>query len=516
MKFAKSELRLTRCIFVRFIAAIYLIAFISAGSQMLGLYGQDGILPIDIMVKSSSQGVSPWLLFLNYPSVFWFDSSDSFLTLVPMIGALAALFALLGAFCGPSLFVSWISYLSIVTMGQEFMSFQWDILLCETGFLTLFLASWRPFDFGFAIADKLKLPKWSVDKADPAIAVVWLLRWLLFRLMLQPGICKLASNDPTWSSLSAMSFHFETQPLPTPIGWLMHHSPAPVHSVETVFVFIFELLFPFLIFFGRRSRLIAAVGFILLQILIILTGNYCFFNWLTIALCLMLVDDDLLLKASGNRLKALVSAVPKAEFHPVRSRLHLLAVVPLAVLIIFLSTVRQTFNSIGESGLPAPAYAIVSIFAPWHLVSSYGLFASMTTERPEISIQGSNDGKNWKEYVFKYKPGPLDRPPPIVAPMQPRLDWQMWFAALGSVMQNQWLVSFVECLLKGTPSVTALLETDPFPGSPPKFIRAVVYDYRVTDIKTLIDTGVWWKREYKGVYLPPVRLETETATPGQI
>ena len=509
MKFAEREFRFTRFLFVRCVAAIYLVAFVSAASQMLGLYGEGGILPIKTVVDSSAQGAPPSLLFFNYPSVFWFDTSDSFIKLVPTVGIIASLLALLGVCSGPSLFVSWILYLSIVTVGQEFMSFQWDILLCETGFLSLFFATWRPFDFGFALFEKIKLPAWSVDRANPSVIVIWLLRWLLFRLMWQSGICKIASNDPTWSTLTAMKYHYETQPLPTPLGWFMHQLPLPIHSVETVFVFFFELVLPFLIFLGRKARLVAAAGFALLQLMIILTGNYCFFNWLTIALCLVLLDDGLILRTAGSRLREFVEKVPKLAFHKVRSRLHLIVVAPMAVLIIFLSTVRQTFNSIGDSALPAPAYILVSLFAPWHLVSSYGLFASMTTSRPEISMEGSDDGEEWKEYVFKYKPGPTNRPPPMVAPMQPRLDWQMWFAALGSVMQNQWLVSFAECLLKGNPSVLSLMEQNPFPAAPPKYIRAIVYDYQFTDIKTLMRTGKWWRREYKGIYLPPVTSRSD-------
>lgn len=511
MKFAKLEYRFTRCIFVRCVAAIYLLAFVSAGTQMLGLYGQGGILPIKNVVESSAQGAPPSLLFVNYPTVFWFNTSDSFIGLVPTVGATTSLLALLGVLCGPNLFISWLLYLSIVTIGQEFMSFQWDILLCETGFLTLFFATWRPLDFGYACVKKLKLPSWTIDKAKPSIVVILLLRWLLFRLMLQSGICKLASNDPTWSGLTAMKYHYETQPLPTPIGWFLHQMPLPFHSIETASVFLIELLFPFLILFGRKARLVAAGGFTVLQLLIILTGNYCFFNWLTIALCVVLLDDGIVLQTLGKRVRGLVEDVPKLDFHKIRSRLNLIVVAPIAVLIIFLSTVRQSFNSIGETAIPVPAYIIVSISSPWHLVSSYGLFASMTTDRPEISMEGSDDGKEWKEYVFKYKPGPLNRPPPIVAPMQPRLDWQMWFAALGGVMQNKWLVSFAECLLRGTPSVTNLLETNPFPNKPPKFIRAIVYDYHMTDIKTLMETGNWWRREYKGVYLPPVSLEDDGA-----
>ncbi|MDZ4835182.1 MAG: lipase maturation factor family protein [Candidatus Melainabacteria bacterium] len=497
-------MRFTRAVFIRCIGGIFLLAFLSAASQMRGLYGSQGISPIGQML-GVAQGHPGLGHLLNYPSLFWFDYSDSFLVLLPLVGAFFSLLALLGILGGPCILISWLLYLSIVTVGQEFMSFQWDILLLETGFLCIFLGSWRPFDFLYSLIATsgfaAKIPEWMVDRTEPPIALIWLCRWLLFRLMFQSGMCKLDSGDENWRNFSAMTYHYETQPLPTPIGWFAHQLPDPMQLFSTGCVFLLEGLLPFAIFFGRRARSIVAIGTISLQILILLTGNYCFFNLLTIALSLLLVDDKqlLVLFIKGD----LRSRVENVEV-PKVNQLRNLVVVPVVILIVFLSTCRPLLTMGGARSLPPLVSAVLESSQQWHLVSSYGLFAVMTTSRPEIAIEGSMDGKTWKEYIFKYKPGPLDRAPPVVAPHQPRLDWQMWFAALGSVFDNQWLVSFAEKLLDGSPDVLALLASDPFKGQKPKFIRANVYDYHLEDIGTLMATGKWWKRKYKGVYLPTI------------
>ncbi len=492
------------------------MAFLSASVQMLGLYGKDGISPVNRLLH---QPLGPSLdLFLNFPSVFWFDSSDQTLVIVPLLGALFSCLALLGFLSGPCILLSWFLYLSIVTVGQEFMSFQWDILLLETGFLCVFLASWRPLDF-FYSKTKFKLPQWTFDRVEPSLVLVWLCRLLLFRLMFQSGLCKIESGDETWRDLTAMTYHYETQPLPTPFGWFAHHLPDPILLFSTASVFALELLLPLLIFAGRRARLAVAVGTVFLQILILLTGNYCFFNLLTIALCLMLLDDGQLmrLRSFGSFLRfktgSKTATTEGVEIStdptiPPPNRMRNFAIIPLTILIVFLSTSRTLFSVIG-SRMPPLCYAIMEVCQPWHLVSTYGLFAVMTTSRPEISIEGSMDGENWKEYVFRYKPGPLDRAPPIVAPHQPRLDWQMWFASLGTVYENQWLVSFAEKLLEASPNVLGLLETDPFHGEKPKYIRAQMYDYHMEDLSTLFSTGRWWKRTYTGVYLPAITKTAE-------
>ncbi len=516
----KPSNRLTRAIFIRLIAAIYLLAFLSAAAQMKGLYGEHGILPI----RSYLAHEGNLFVFITNPTIFWFNSSDEFLVLVPLIGAVAAALAMLGVLCGPTLFICWFLYLSIITVGQEFMSFQWDILLLETGFLAMYFSTWRPLDYFWSTAKKNGMESGDggssnrrrpyISSGEPSVVLLWLNRWLLFRLMLESGLVKLRSGDVTWRDLSALYYHFETQPLPTPIGWFFQQLPHFIMILGTILVFSIELFVPFMIFGNRKIRAWAALLLVFLQLLILLTGNYCFFNLLTIALCLPLIDDKLIVdgltKISRGRLKhslesLSVTCVPKARTLVYWMRQA--AMFPAVILIVLVSSVRTSGSLTGFVGFPEPVVAITALASPWHIASTYGLFAVMTTTRPEISVEGSMDGVEWKEYVFKYKPGPLNRTPPIVAPHQPRLDWQMWFASLGTVFDNQWFLAFVQRLFENSPDVTALLETNPFEKEPPVYIRAQVYQYHMTDIPTLLKTGNWWKKEYDCPYLPAIKRE---------
>jgi hypothetical protein len=379
--------------------------------------------------------------------------------------------------------VLYIYYLSVVNAGQIFMGYQWDFLLLEVGFLTIFLR--------------------------PTRARAWLFRWLLFRLMFESGAVKLLSHDPSWHNLTALAFHYQTQPLPTPLAWYMMQLPLWFQKTSTVFVFGVELILPFLMFGPRRLKQIAGVGTIAMQVLILLTGNYTFFNLLAIALCLFLFDD-----LFWNRK---VKEKPKAEKSWSRRPLTVPAPrsnrrVTVAVYVLILTaSLTQLF---GMFGLDAPEplrFALSRTAGPFGLINQYGLFANMTTTRPEISIEGSDDGTDWKPYVFKYKPGPLNRAPAFVAPNQPRLDWQMWFAALGNYRENPWMLAFMSRILNGSAPVLDLMDQNPFPIHPPKLIRAVLYDYKFTTPDERRQTGNWWKRELKGEYFPPIGLRGAAA-----
>ena len=355
------------------------------------------------------------------------------------------------------------------------MGYQWDYLLLEAGFLAIFL--------------------------KPAYTRVWLFRWLLFRLMLESGAVKLLSGDPSWRDVTALAVHYETQPLPTPVAWYMMQAPLWFQKVSTASVFFVELILPFLMFGPRRLKQIAAIGTILFEILILLTGNYTFFNLLAIALCLFLLDDRFLSRIAGDR------PLRQKPRHPgsiklVRSNRYV-----SAFLFVFLMALSlpQLGGMIGIEA-PVPVGRALAWASPFGVVNSYGLFATMTTTRPEISIEGSNDDIEWQPYIFRYKPGPLNRAPGWVAPSQPRLDWQMWFAALGTYRENPWLLRFMMRLLQGSPPVLQLMERNPFPGQPPKYIRATVYRYRFTNFDERRQTGNWWKRESLGTYFPPISL----------
>ncbi len=448
-------------IFLRVLAAIYLIAFASFGVQVTGLIGEHGILPLGRYLEAFSQhfGVqSYWML----PSVFWIAHGDAVLRLACIAGAVISIVLLFGYFERTCLICLFVLYLSLCSAGQDFMSFQWDMLLLESGFLSIFLGS-----------SKL---------------VVFLFRWLLFRLTFLSGAVKLLSHDRTWSGLSALSFHYWTQPLPTRLAWYMNQLPASFQHLSTGTVLVIELAVPFLIFGPRVWRFFGAGAILLLQVLIFLTGNYTFFNLLTMGLCLFLFDDRAL-----SRLRLRLRSV---QCRPVLAR-------GAAVLILFLSAL-ELWGVFSDS---TAMNSILRITGPFGIVNTYGLFAMMTTTRQEIIVQGSNDGVNWLDYEFKYKPGDPRKAPRWVAPHQPRLDWQMWFAALSSFRNTPWFQNLVVRLLQGSPDVAGLLENDPFPRAPPKYVRAVLFSYEFTDFQARRQTGAWWTRTPRGLYSPQFSME---------
>ena len=461
---------LAQRIFLAWLGVTYLMAFASLGVQATGLYGARGILPISDYLQAAEKVLGPKSYSL-LPSLLWFNSSNFALQLLCWGGALLSLALIFGIAVFPVSILLWLFYLSFVTVGQEFLSFQWDTLLLETGFLAIFIA---PLHLRFK----------SSPASGPPFIFVLLIRWLLFRLIFLSGLVKLASGDLSWRNWTALTFHYETQPLPTWIGWYVHQLPAVFHKFSTGVLFFVELLVPFLIYLRRRAPLLAAAAITGLQILIALTGNYCFFNFLTIGLCFWLIDD---------------SSWPSVF----RSKISKMDTLPPNTI---LSSFGTGFKTLAAVIIFMLAFIKIPPLEPFHLVSHYGLFAVMTTERPEIIIEGSNDGVEWLAYEFRYKPGDPKKKPAFAEPHQPRLDWQMWFAALGDYHSNHWLLKFCERLLKGSPEVLALLESNPFKGHPPKYIRAVVYDYRFSNLSQKRRDGVWWVRERKGLYCPMLQL----------
>jgi lipase maturation factor 1 len=439
--------------FLRVLGFIYFIAFTSFGVQASGLIGARGILPYGeyLMAMRPSLGRAA---YWEIPTVLWLNHSDAALAAVWIAGSLCALAAVLGYRQRTALALALVLWLSLCAVGQDFLSYQWDVLLLEAGFLAIFL--------------------------DDSPVRIWLFRWLIFRLMIFSGLGKLLSGDPNWRNLTALTYHYHTQPLPTPLAWLMDKLPLAAQKASTVFVFVAEIGAPLLFFAPRRLRHIGGWIVIVLQLLILATGNYTFFNILTIALCLFLFTE------------------PKRE---PRSRAHRAV---SAGLVGFIGvTTGLLFLDLLPVNLPPGGNAILHALAPLRIVNSYGLFTVMTVERPEIIVEGSNDGNTWLAYEFPYKPGDPMRAPPIVEPHQPRLDWQMWFAALENYQQNRWFENFIVRLLEGQPPVLRLLSYNPFPKAPPKYIRASLYLYRFTGFG---EKG-WWKREPRGLYLPPVSLK---------
>lgn len=492
---------LVRWLFLRSLAIVYLIAFISLWTQITGLVGENGILPasgtMDVLQQRTAAAHIGLERYHLFPTLCWFGATDRFLQNQCALGVLFSLLLLVGMAPGPCLLLLWILYLSLFTVCREFLGFQWDILLLETGFLAIFFAPLTFFPRLFRIA-------------APSRTVLWLLRWLLFCLMFQSGCVKLLSGDPVWRNLTALNFHYETQPLPTGLGWYAHQLPAWFQKTSTALMFGIELAVPFLIFAPRRPRFFGGIVLIILQLFIFLTGNYCFFNLLTIVLCFTLLDDAALKSLLPKRLTFLVAPAP-SPFSPHTVFFWLRRSTNFFIALLLFGTSLLQFSSMFRLPIPWPGSVIAAYewLSPFRTFSSYGLFAVMTTSRSEIIVEGSNDGVTWHEYEFKYKPGELKRRPKFVAPLQPRLDWQMWFAALGHYQQNPWFINFCLRLLQGSPDVLALLERNPFPNAPPRYIRAIAYEYHFTDFATRRKTGAWWHRERTGEYLPVISLRGE-------
>ena len=474
---------LVRFAFLRLIGAIYVAAFASFGVQVLGLIGHAGLLPLVDYLADARQGWGT-AAYWRLPTLFWLNSSDQVLLAATILGGGLGLMAILGLWVRLVLVGAFVLYLSLVYAGQVFMNYQWDELLLEAGFLAIFLTA----------GSRL---------------IVWLYRWLLFRFLFLSGALKLVSGDPTWRDLSALDYHFWTQPLPTPLAWYAARLPHALTAWATAATLALELGLVFLIWLPRRPRALAGIGVLLFQGLIVLTGNYGFFNLLTMALCVFLFDDAALRRLVPARLAAQIAAnAPR----PGRAASAVATVLALIVVPVGLERIWQPLR---QTPLPVLS-ALTSAVSPLLIVNPYGLFITTTTTRPAIVIEGSADGQIWREYAFRYAPGPVTRAPSWNIPHQPRLDWQLWFAAYGGAAEQSFFAPLMRALLEGSAPVRALLGADPFPDRPPKYVRAQLYDYRFADSQTYARTGQWWVRRLAGLYFPEVSLDDflRTASPG--
>jgi lipase maturation factor 1 len=461
-------------IFLRLLGLIYLIAFLSFGVQASGLVGSHGILPAADFLRAAREYLGT-ARFWSVPTLLWLNSSDAMIRTIWVAGVICSLVLSAGINSRLVRVALFFLYLSVVSTGQVFMGYQWDALLLEAGFLTIFLGSSR--------------------------LIVKLFRWLLFRLVFLSGAVKLLSHDPTWHNFTALPVHYETQPLPTPVAWYFYQLPPTFQRASVGFVFFVELLIPFLILAPRRLRVLSAFAITLLQILIALTGNYAFFNLLTVTLCLFLLDDAFFRRCMPG---SIVSRIPHAFSESSRYALARRSCFMLYALILFVSGFEMAGMFSGAHW--AVADKVIAAVAPFEIVNTYGLFAVMTTTRSEIVVEGSNDGTSWLAYEFNYKAGDLDRRPPWIAPHQPRLDWQMWFAALGDYRSDPWVLQFMARVLEGSPEVLKLMRRNPFPNASPRYLRAMFYRYRFTTPAERKNTGNWWRREPRGEYVPAVSL----------
>lgn len=467
----KRRYQISRRIFLFCLGVIYAVAFFSLGIQILGLVGSQGILPAQPFLEYLRVHLNHpyWQL----PSFFWLHLSDAWLQGSCWVGILLGL--VMAAGWGGRLvpLLCWIFYLSLYAVGQDFLGFQWDILLLEAGFLAIFLAprSWNAKGF---------------RDQSASLGILWLYRWLLFRLMFESGMVKILSGDSSWRNMTALDYHFETQPLPNFFSYYFHHFPEWFHRESVLFMYGVELIIPWLLFLPQPIRSLSAIPLILFQVLILLTGNYGFFNLLSLSLAILLVADRYWPAFLKKHFYSEKIAAPK-------KRSFAWGVLLAASLILFLSWGPgiQRLNF-----LPSPPRWMrqaQAVFRPFHLVNSYGLFAVMTKSRPEIIIEGSTDGEHWFPYVLPYKPGPKTRRPPFLLGHMPRLDWQLWFAALNPPGHYPpWFRNLMARLLENSPSVLALFKENPFPEGPPLKVRAGVANYYFSSPQVKRASGEWW------------------------
>ncbi len=466
--------RVTR-LFFRLLALIYLLAFVSFALQAQGLIGIEGILPATEFFAAIDLDTPE--KYWRVPSLLWFSSADWMVLAIPWLGAVTALMLLLsGLLPRLSLALLFVLYLSLVHAGQVFMRFQWDMLLLETGFLALLMTC---------------LPRLGI----------YLSRWLLFRFMFFSGFVKLASGDPLWASGEALTVHFQTQPLPTILAWYAHQLPEWLLQFGALATLAIELALPLLVFLPRRLRLLAFAGFAVLQLAILATGNYNFFNLLSLALCLLLLDD-----------RSLAGMLPKRwrearEYREERSRASWFgkAVASCAAVAILSVTLAQSYVVVGGAARPSWMMHLLSSLEPLHIANPYGVFAVMTPQRDEIVLEGSMDGIQWQPYRFRFKPDRLDAAPSWATPHQPRLDWQLWFAALRAE-PPAWFDNLMARLLLDSDPVEELFREVPFDGAPPQWIRAGLYRYQFTDFAARQETGHWGQRTYLRPYRPAMQM----------
>jgi hypothetical protein len=482
----RGDGRLTRFLMLRLLGLVYLVAFASLAVQYRALLGDHGLTPVarwfEVLTQASgSEGAA----FLRAPSLFWFGHSDAVMVACAWIGAGLALAVVAGVTNALLQAVLWALYLSFVHVGQEWYGFGWEIQLCETGFLAIFLCpllDWRPF-----------------PKAPPPRIVVWLFRWLIARVMLGAGLIKLR-GDPCWRDLSALCYHFETQPLPNPISRWLHFAPRWLLQGGTLFNHFVELIAPWLMLLGRRLTRVAGACMLLLQVMLIVSGNLSFLNWLTIVPILACFDDDLLARLLPRRL---VAAATSTDHERRPSTVQLWVARALALVILALS-VQPVIN------LVSPDQVMNTSFDPLDLVNTYGAFGSVGKERLQLVIEGTaaeapDASSDWREYPWKAQPSDPMRAPPFVAPWQWRIDWEAWFAAMSEPREHRWLVDLASRLLTNDPLGLSLMGGNPFPDRPPRWIRIELYRYRFAPPGDR--SGAWWTRQPLGEWLVPIRAD---------
>ncbi|MBN9383326.1 MAG: lipase maturation factor family protein [Chitinophagaceae bacterium] len=476
---------LTRFVILRLLGAVYAVAFFVSIHQILPLVGSTGLLPAGAYLRHISDAIGPSAGFLKLPSLFWFAHSDTALLTVAWIGFILSCIVIAGFANAPLLAILWFLYMSFVNVGQEWYWYGWEIQLLETGFLAIFLCpslDMRPF-----------------PKRAPPILIIILFRWLIFRIMLGAGLIKLR-GDEVWRNATALNYHFETQPMPGPLSRWFHFLPRAILRSGVWYNWLAELVAPWFVFYPRIGRHIAGAMMIFLQIILILSGNLSFLNWLTIVPALACFDDAFWAKLLPRRLVRQAEAAG-ASAEPSRP---INIVVMIVTIIIGLLSIQPAVNML------SPDQIMNTSFDPLNLVNTYGAFGSVGKTRYNVVFEGTMDAvpdstAGWKTYPYKGLPADPDKRPPQIAPYHLRLDWQMWFAAMSTPEEYPWTLTLISKLLHNDPNTLSLFAGNPFPDKPPKYIRAVLYRY------TFAPPGnpahLYWQRQRLGDWLPAMAAD---------
>ncbi len=496
---------ISRWVFLRALGLIYFSAFFALLFQVKGLIGTQGILPAAEYLEGG-RGLGA-MRFWYAPTLLWFNSGDHMLMALMWVGLVASVLLVLNVWPRGMLVACFLCFLSFVGAAQDFSGYQSDGMLLEAGFISLFLAPpglWPGLG----------------AKRPPMRAAIFLLLWEWFRIYFESGAVKLLSGDPTWRNLTAMYEYYQNGPLPTWIGWYLQHLPWWFHKATAGLTLGMELVLVWLAFVGRRARIVCFFIVTAWQIGVIATANYAFLNYLVLVLAVLLLDDDFLRRFVPGRWRPVRitedaeeerehGEVSESAAEGVRAfrwpgLLHSAGVGVAAIAltwVAYATTAEMVWMFWREAPLPK---APVAALEPFRIANQYGLFAVMTPHRYEIEFQGSNDGVNWTAYPFRYKPQDVRERPGIYAPYQPRFDWNSWFASLGTWMQNPMVPRTEELLLENDRDVLGLFRDDPFNGTPPKYMRAVLWQYWFSTAQEKREQGVWWTRKDLGTYAPTI------------
>ena len=524
-----SDRAIPRWLLLRALGLIYFSAFFSLIFQIRGLIGPGGILPANDYLKAVAHSLGPYTRFWFAPTLLWFSSNSQMLMALCWTGIMASLLLVANVWPRGMLAICFVCFLSFVSAAQEFSGYQSDGMLLEAGFIALFLAprGFRP----------------GLGAGQPAMrASVFLLQWEWFRIYFESGIAKIASGDPEWRQMTAMDEYYQNGPLPTWIGWYVQHLPHWFHAFTTYATLALELGMVWMLFLPRRWRIVCFLIVTPWEIGVILTVNYTFLNYLVLALGFLLLDDRFLLRLLPRPLRHYVmsrglsrDAVPISAASPSDSELQdfetrsgkvmpdrigiwlehshrqlaalRISVTALVLGCVFYATTAQLIWMVWPRA-PLPI-SPVTVLDPFRIANRYGLFAIMTRGRYEIEFQGSEDGQTWAPYPFRYKPQDVAEPPKIYAPYQPRFDWNLWFASLGSWRDDAIVPNTEIRLLANEPAVLALFAGNPFPRQPPREIRAVLWQYWFTSLEQKRSQGYWWRRQLLGLYAPTIRREPD-------